>query len=151
MMVLVEMEGRSRTQRRTSASQDVTRNRTLRVLLVDDDEMLRKYVRRLLERQGMRVVEATTGEEGYLAAVSGRPDIVLLDWMLPDREGLEVLQMLKADLRTAPIPVIVVTGSLDPSTQVRAMGAGAVAFINKPWPRGALQTEIRRALRLTNP
>lgn len=77
-----------------------------------------------------------------------KPDLVLLDWVLPDVQGIDVLARLKAKPETARIPVIMITGVLDPVLETRAMQLGAVDFVTKPWSSGELEARVRLALRL---
>ena len=121
----------------------------LKVLLVEDNKLTRMANERLLTKTGYRVVNAKDGEEALQIARQERPDVVLLDMMLPKLSGPEVLRALKAGPETATIPVVVLTG-LSQKNEDRLLEDGAAAFVEKS---AALDNSelllgaIRRALR----
>ena len=84
-----------------------------RILVVDDDRFIRRAMRHLVERLGHRCLEAGAGDEGHQVAMAERPDLVLLDVMLPNLNGYEASRMIKEDLRKEPdaldIPILIVT------------------------------------------
>lgn len=101
-----------------------------RILLVDDSKFLRLAVERALSRAGYSVSSAADGEEGLAMVRERMPDMVLLDMLLPKMTGLDVLKALKADPKTAPIPVIALTG-LSSKNADRLLRDGAFAFLDK--------------------
>jgi DNA-binding NtrC family response regulator len=114
------------------------------ILIIDDEAAIRESLETLLEFEGYSVDSAETGAEG-LARLSERAfDLVLLDFALPDRNGLEVLNEIRA--RDAHIPVIMITayGTLD--NAVRAMQKGATNFIQKPWDNEKLLADVRASV-----
>jgi len=100
------------------------------VLVVEDSKLLRINSERILKKAGYLVVTAVDGMEALTIARESRPDLILLDMMLPKLDGPSVLQALKADPATAQIPVVVVTG-LSPKNEERLLKAGAAAFVEK--------------------
>lgn len=100
------------------------------VLLVDDNRLVKLANQRLLTRAGYNVITAADGEEAVTAARQAIPDVILLDMMLPKLSGHEVLRLLKNDLATAQIPVIVVTG-LSRKNAAKLESEGADAFVEK--------------------
>ncbi|HWX55122.1 MAG TPA: response regulator [Verrucomicrobiae bacterium] len=100
------------------------------VLLVDDSKLLRFATERTLVKAGYRVVCAEDGEDALRRVYLDRPDLVLLDMMLPKMSGPDVLQALKADPATARIPVVVLTG-LSQRNEGKLLKEGAAAFLEK--------------------
>lgn len=87
-----------------------------KILFVEDEESLQKTMKEMLERNGFSVISALDGENGILFAKNEKPDLILLDLILPKKDGFEILKALKEDSRTDAIPVIVLTnleGSAD--------------------------------------
>ncbi len=112
------------------------------ILVVDDEELLLKSVKHRLEREGFQVLTAATGEDGLKAAQEQRPDLVLLDIMLPKLKGREVCARLKANPATADIPVIFLT-ALGLADHVQGgMAAGAEDYIIKPFQAEELTERI---------
>lgn len=100
------------------------------VLVVEDSKLLRTNSERILKKAGYLVVTAIDGMEALTVARESRPDLILLDMMLPKLDGPSVLQALKADPATAQIPVVVVTG-LSQKNEAKLLKAGAAAFLEK--------------------
>jgi signal transduction histidine kinase len=106
------------------------------ILVVDDDEMQRLLARDFLENAGYAVAEAENGAEGLARARALRPDIVLLDVMMPGLDGFEVCRQIRADPEIGNLPVLIVTGLEDWNAIERGFEAGATDFLTKPvnWP-----------------
>ncbi|OHV12805.1 response regulator [Kushneria phosphatilytica] len=115
-----------------------------RILIVDDELPIRRFLRISLRSQGYEVLEAETGGQGLLMAVSDQPDLVLLDLGLPDIEGQEVLQAIREQSR---IPVIVVSVRDSESEKVACLDAGANDYITKPFGIQELLARVRAVLR----
>jgi CheY-like chemotaxis protein len=103
------------------------------VLLCDDEEVLRQLVRATLANDDYSIVEASDGEESLELARSHRPDLIVLDMMMPGRSGLEVLRELRADPATAATPVIMLTARARESDRNEAASAGADRYLAKPF------------------
>lgn len=115
-----------------------------RILYVEDNEFNRKIVRDLLARTSYRLIEATDGEMGVATAQQEIPDLIIMDIQLPRLSGLDATRKLRADPRTAHIPIIVITSFALSGDEQKAKDAGASAYLPKPYsPRELLQT-IRR-------
>lgn len=117
-----------------------------RVLYVEDNEYNRKIVRQLLSRTSYRLLEAMDGEEGVTMAQRELPDLILMDVQLPKLSGLDATRRLRADPRTAHIPLVVVTSFALSGDGQRAMDAGASAYLAKPYSPRDLLALIRKLL-----
>src|SRR5437667_11355293 len=116
------------------------------VLYVEDNEFNLKMVRQLLARTSYRLIEATDGEMGVATALTELPDLILMDVQLPKLSGLDATRRLRADLRTAHIPLVVVTSFALSGDGQRAMDAGASAYLAKPYSPRDLLALIRQLL-----
>jgi DNA-binding NtrC family response regulator len=114
------------------------------ILIIDDEAAIRESLETLLELEGYRIATAETGEEG-LARIAERPyDLILLDFALPDRNGLEILTDIRD--RDPNLAVIMITAYGTVENAVRAMQGGAVNFVQKPWDNEKLLADIRAAV-----
>ena len=102
----------------------------MKILIVDDSRLLRIANERMLVKAGYEVITAADGEEGLRRALESKPDLVLLDMMLPKLSGQEVLQQLRANPSSASTPVIVLT-SLPESNREKLLGEGASLYFEK--------------------
>jgi two-component system phosphate regulon response regulator PhoB len=100
-----------------------------------------------LEKQGFRVEEATDGQEALTKIAEVKPDLVLLDWMLPAMSGIEVCRQIRRKPGTRDLPVIMVTARAEDSDAVRGLNTGADDYITKPFPMETLLARIRALLR----
>lgn len=117
----------------------------MRALLVEDDETMALLVRQVLEQEGFAVDHANTGNEAHTLAFVNDYDAIVLDLMLPDRNGLTVLQALRKEGRSTP--VIVLTGSADSASTVRALDAGADDYQVKPVVVDEFRARMRALVR----
>lgn len=102
------------------------------VLVIEDDAPLRRMITRFLGAAGYDICEAADGAAGLAIAREQRPDLVLLDLMMPGLDGWQVLQRLKGEAETAGLPVIVLTASVGASLSERALRLGAARYLVKP-------------------
>ena len=102
-----------------------------RILLAEDDRFLRRAAESALKRAGFTVLPAADGEEALRLARAEKPDLVLLDLIMPKLQGFEVLKALKADPATAMIPVVVLSNLGQDGDVQRALESGAVAYLVK--------------------
>jgi two-component system KDP operon response regulator KdpE len=116
----------------------------VQVLVVDDEPQIRKFLRLGLEDSGFAVLEAGNAEAALRAAVAARPELVVLDLGLPDREGFEVLERLREWSR---VPVIVLSVRSRENEKVRAFDLGADDYVVKPFGMPELLARVRAALR----
>ena len=102
------------------------------VLIVEDNEKNMKLARDVLQAKGYATLEAATGEEGVRLAKEKVPDLVLMDIQLPGINGIEAFKQIRADARTARIPVVALTASVTPTDRSQITAAGFDAFVGKP-------------------
>jgi two-component system phosphate regulon response regulator PhoB len=117
------------------------------ILVVEDEAPLLTLLRYNLEKQGFKVEEAADGQEALLRVAEARPDLVLLDWMLPALSGIEVCRQLRRRPNTRDLPIIMVTARTEDQDAVRALDTGADDYIAKPFAMEALLARIRALLR----
>jgi two-component system alkaline phosphatase synthesis response regulator PhoP len=103
------------------------------VLVVDDEPDVLLLCRVNLEFEGYRVVEASDGEAALAYLADEVPDVVLLDVMMPKLDGWAVLERIKADPRTAAVPVVMLTAKVQDHDQIRGWSSGAAEYITKPF------------------
>jgi two-component system alkaline phosphatase synthesis response regulator PhoP len=111
-----------------------------KVLAVDDEAFVLRIIEDKLESANIAVLTAKNGQEAIEIAKKNQPHLILLDWMLPDIDGLTVLKILKKQPQTTNIPVIMLTAKGQPSDEEACLEAGAIKFITKPFsPRELLE------------
>lgn len=119
-----------------------------RILFADDDPTVQRALQRLAEQKGFQLVQVMAGADVCQAALTSKPDLIVLDIHFPDADGRDVLSRLKADPRTAAIPVVVWSGR-DPESDRRiALDLGAEDYIEKRDPSTLLPKIERVLLRL---
>jgi two-component system phosphate regulon response regulator PhoB len=121
------------------------------VLVAEDESALVTLLRYNLEREGYRVVEATDGEEALLLASEEKPDLVLLDWMLPQLSGIEVCRRLRARPESRNVPILMLTARGEEADRVRGLNTGADDYITKPFSMTELLARLRAVLRRIRP
>ena len=114
------------------------------ILIIEDSLYQRAKTKHLLESAGHQVLQATNGREGLLMAAASEPACILLDLIMPEMGGIEVLEQLR--LHGSHIPVIVVSADVQESTQRQCLELGAVAFVNKPPQPRELEIAVSTAL-----
>jgi len=102
------------------------------VLIIEDNDKNMKLARDVLQNKGYKTLEAVTGEEGVKLAKQHVPDLVLMDIQLPGINGIEAFKQIRADAKTAKIPVIALTASVTPTDRSQISAAGFDAFVSKP-------------------
>jgi len=115
-----------------------------RVLVVDDETSIRRYLRAALSAQGFTIYEATNGQEAIDAVIANRPDIIILDLGLPDFDGIEVTRRLREWSQT---PIIILSVRESESDKIAALDAGADDYLTKPFSSGELMARMRVAMR----
>jgi two-component system alkaline phosphatase synthesis response regulator PhoP len=118
-----------------------------KILAVDDEEDILELLRFNLTKEGFAVACAASGEEALKSALSQRPDLILLDLLLPGMDGLEVARRLKKDASTKEIPIIMVTAKGEEADIVTGLEVGAEDYITKPFSRKVLIARVRAVLR----
>ena len=118
------------------------------ILIVDDDPQNRKLLETLLRSEGYLTINATNGEEALAAVAQHAPDLILLDIMMPGMDGYQVAKILKGNLVSAHIPIVMVTAQIDRNARLAGLNAGAEEFLTKPIDRTELWLRVRNLLRL---
>jgi len=121
------------------------------VLIVEDETGLVELLRYNLERAGFDVGVAGDGEEAMTAIAEHRPDLVLLDWMLPLMSGIEVCRQIRRQADTANLPIIMLTARGEEGDRIRGLDAGADDYVAKPFSPTELISRIRAVLRRIRP
>jgi two-component system KDP operon response regulator KdpE len=114
------------------------------ILIVDDEPPIRRFLRSSLAAQGYRVVEADTGEAALRQIAETRPDLIVLDLGLPDRDGIELIREIRQSVET---PIVVLSVRDDEKGKVQALDLGASDYITKPFGTEELLARVRAALR----
>jgi two-component system phosphate regulon response regulator PhoB len=121
------------------------------ILIVEDEAPIRDMLRFTLERSEFRVSEAGDVQAARLSIADQRPDLVLLDWMLPGVSGIEFARELKKDDNTRDLPIIMVTARSDEEEKVKGLNLGCDDYIVKPFSSSELVARVRAVLRRTQP
>jgi len=114
------------------------------VVMIEDEQQIRRFVRAALEDEGCRVVEADTAVRGVEAIAQAKPDLVILDLGLPDRDGVEVIRDVRG---WSTVPVIILSARSQEEDKVRALDAGADDYLGKPFGVGELLARVRALVR----
>jgi two-component system, cell cycle response regulator DivK len=114
------------------------------VLIVEDNDKNMKLARDVLQAKGYQTLEAETGEEGVKLAKENVPDLVLMDIQLPGINGIEAFKQLRADPKTARIPIVALTASVTPTDRSQITAAGFDAFVGKPINLKELLDTVKR-------
>jgi two-component system, OmpR family, phosphate regulon response regulator PhoB len=122
-----------------------------KVLVVEDEEAISQLLAYNLEREGFRVNVAPDGDEALVAVSEARPDLVLLDWMLPNVSGIELCRQLRARGDTREIPIIMLTARGEEEDRIRGLDMGADDYVTKPFSMSELVARMRAVLRRTAP
>jgi two-component system phosphate regulon response regulator PhoB len=129
----------------------MTRQERPTVLVVEDEPAQREVLAYNLEAEGFRVARAENGEEALLLVEEGAPDIIVLDWMLPNVSGIEVCRRLKTRTDTQGVPIIMLSARSEEVDRVRGLETGADDYVVKPYSLVELMARIRAQLRRTRP
>jgi two-component system phosphate regulon response regulator PhoB len=121
------------------------------VLVVDDEPDIRAVMRFALEDAGFRVLEAGHADDARKILLTDDADLLLLDWMLPGRSGLELAKELKQSSKTRPIPIIMVSARGEEDDRVRGLDTGADDYIAKPFSPREMVARVNAVLRRTRP
>jgi two-component system, OmpR family, phosphate regulon response regulator PhoB len=124
---------------------------TPRILIVEDEAPLVTLLRYNLEREGFAISEAADGEEALLRAKEDKPDLVILDWMLPHLSGIEVCRRLRRLPESRAVPIIMLTARGEEADKVRGLEVGADDYVTKPFSPVELIARVRALLRRAQP
>ena len=115
-----------------------------KILAVDDEKHIVRLVEITLQREGYEVVTASNGAEALEKVATEKPDLVIMDVMMPEMDGLQALQKLKDDPATASVPVIMLTAKAQDSDVFQGWKSGADLYLTKPFNPQELMTFVRR-------
>lgn len=121
------------------------------LLIVEDEAALVELLRYNLEKEGFRVAVAMDGEAALVAVAEARPDLIVLDWMLPHVSGLEVCRQVRRKADTRDVPIIMLTARGEESDRIRGLEVGADDYIAKPFSPSELIARVRAVLRRSKP
>jgi two-component system, OmpR family, phosphate regulon response regulator PhoB len=121
------------------------------VLIVEDEAPLVTMLRYNLEKEGFQVCEAGDGEEALVQIAERKPDLVLLDWMLPLVSGIEVCRRIRRSAETRSLPVIILTARGEETDRVRGLDSGADDYVVKPFSPSELVARLRAVMRRAQP
>jgi two-component system, OmpR family, phosphate regulon response regulator PhoB len=121
------------------------------ILVIEDEEPIQILLRYNLEAEGHRVRVSAEGEDTMMLIADGRPDLILLDWMLPGISGIEVCRLVRARPETKNIPIIMLTARSEEAERVRGLATGADDYLVKPFSVPELLVRIKSILRRVNP
>ena len=121
------------------------------VLVVEDEGAQREVLKYNLESEGFSVVMAENGDEAMLLVAEEQPDLIVLDWMLPNVSGIEICRRVKADPQTRQIPIIMLSARSEEVDRVRGLETGADDYVVKPYSVVELMARLRTQLRRTRP
>lgn len=121
-----------------------------KIFVVDDDPSVTDYLKTILESWNFRTVFSDHGSGVIEKVVQEQPDLVLLDIMLPDVDGITLCRRIRSNGKTSHIPVIMLTSLSDSSTVYESLVQGAIAFVSKPFEADALKDKIDKAFQKTS-
>jgi len=124
---------------------------THRILVVDDDKEIVRLVRAYLEQAGFTVFAAHDGETALHTIRREKPDLVVLDLMLPDRDGWDITRIVRADAAIAATPIIMLTARVEDTDRIAGLELGADDYITKPFNPREVVARVRAVLRRANP
>ena len=119
------------------------------VLIVDDEAAIREMISVALQMAGYRCLEADNAQNAHAIVVDHQPDIILLDWMMPDVSGIELARRLKRETAYADIPIIMLTARSEEDNKIQGLEAGADDYITKPFSPRELIARLKAVLRRT--
>lgn len=124
---------------------------TKKVLIVDDEAPIREMIAVALEMAGYECLEAENANQAHAMIVDSKPDMVLLDWMMPGTSGVDFARRLRKDELTADMPIIMLTAKGEEENKIKGLESGADDFITKPFSPRELVARLKAVLRRTTP
>ncbi|MGE3617103.1 MAG: PleD family two-component system response regulator [Gemmatimonadales bacterium] len=112
------------------------------MLIVDDSRAMRIMLARFMTELGFETRDASNGKEALVALGAGLPDLVLVDWNMPEMNGLEFVQAVRADQRFNALPLVMVTTETEMSQMTKALEEGANEYVMKPFTKDVLQAKL---------
>ena len=121
------------------------------IFVVEDEKPIQTLLRYNLEKEGFKVSSSENGEEALSLIKEKKPDLILLDWMLPDLSGIQICQHLKHDKKVKGIPIIMLTAKGEEEDKVKGLESGAEDYLTKPFSFPELLARIKAMLRRVKP
>jgi two-component system phosphate regulon response regulator PhoB len=122
-----------------------------RVLIVDDEAPIREMIAVALEMAGYECIEAENAQQAHAAVLDHKPDMVLLDWMMPGTNGIDFARRLRRDEVTSNIPIIMLTAKAEEDNKIQGLEVGVDDYITKPFSPRELVARLKTVLRRTTP
>ncbi len=122
-----------------------------RILVVEDEAPIREMLCFTLQRNDFEAIEAADGREAQAKVIDSRPDLILLDWMLPDISGIDLARRFKRDEATSELPIIMLTARAEEDDKVKGFDVGVDDYITKPFSPRELSARIKAVLRRASP
>jgi two-component system phosphate regulon response regulator PhoB len=122
-----------------------------KVLIVEDEESLVEILRYNLQSEGYTVVHAASGTDAIMLVREERPDLIILDWMLPGLAGIEICRQIRARAETKALPIIILTARGEESDRIRGLQTGADDYVVKPFSVSELMARVKALLRRVSP
>jgi two-component system phosphate regulon response regulator PhoB len=122
-----------------------------KILIVDDEPAIRDMLRVALEMADYQVMEASNAQEAHSLIIDEKPDLILLDWMMPGTSGIELARRLKRDEVTAGLPIILLTAKGEEDNKIQGLEVGADDYITKPFSPRELVARLKAVLRRADP
>ena len=122
-----------------------------KILIVEDEESIVTLVKYNLEKEGYKISHRANGEDAIQEAKDNLPDLILLDWMLPNLSGIEICKIIKSDKKTKHIPIIMLTAKGEEEDKIKGLNSGADDYITKPFSHKELIARVNALLRRANP
>ena len=121
------------------------------VLLVEDEKSITTLIKYNLEKEGFKVYCSETGEDALKIIKEKTPDLVILDWMLPDTSGIDVCRQVKIDKKLKNIPVLILTAKGEPDDKIKGLEVGADDYVTKPFNNKELLLRVKSLIKRSKP
>ncbi|NDB48295.1 MAG: phosphate regulon transcriptional regulatory protein PhoB [Proteobacteria bacterium] len=121
------------------------------VLLVEDEKSITTLIKYNLEKEGFKVYCSETGEDALKIIKEKTPDLVILDWMLPDTSGIDVCRQIKIDKKLKNIPVLILTAKGEPDDKIKGLEVGADDYVTKPFNNKELLLRVKSLIKRSKP
>ena len=121
------------------------------VLLVEDEKSITTLIKYNLEKEGFKVYCSETGEDALKIIKEKTPDLVILDWMLPDTSGIDICRQIKIDKKLKNIPVLILTAKGEPDDKIKGLEVGADDYVTKPFNNKELLLRVKSLIKRSKP
>ena len=121
------------------------------ILLVEDEKSIITLIKYNLEKEGFKVFCSETGEDALKVIKEKTPDLVILDWMLPDTSGIDVCRKIKIDKKLKNIPVLILTAKGEPDDKIKGLEVGADDYVTKPFNNKELLLRVKSLIKRSKP